>query len=302
MATVEPAGGRVRSGAGKRDERPGLTMARSLGQLQQDWNDLADIDPMWAICSRPDRQFNTWDADEFFASGRRQVQDTFTLLERFGIPVVRGIALDFGCGLGRVTQGLAEQFELCYGVDIAPSMIQQAQEHNRFGARCRYVLNARDDLKDFADEHLDFVFTAEVLQHMQPRFMKLYLAEFLRVLKVGGVLVFHIPMQALVSDTHTARLRALPKFHPKRVANVVRGVLIGHDASSRYYRLRRLGLPKKWLYDRLHLRPAIEMHFLEEADLRATIEQARGNIKSIKTSPNSDRTMLMAECVVVKTA
>jgi ubiquinone/menaquinone biosynthesis C-methylase UbiE len=276
-------------------------MPRSLEQLQQDWNDLADIDPMWAICSSPERQYSHWNSDEFFASGRRQVQKTFSLLERLDIPLSWDAALDFGCGIGRVTQGLAELFDVCYGVDIAPSMINQAREFNRFGGKCRYVLNARDDLRDFSDCLFDFVFTSEVLQHMQPRYMEKYLIEFLRVLKVQGVLVFHIPIQPLIKDTRATCLRSLPRYHPRRVSNVLRGLLIGHDSSSRYYRLRRLGVPKQWLYGSLHLRPVIEMHSLDEASIRSILEQGHGAIVSFATTPNADGTMLMAECIVVKT-
>ncbi len=47
-------------------------------------------------------------------------------------------ALDFGCGVGRLTQALARHFNIVDGVDIAPSMIELANQFNRSGGRCRY--------------------------------------------------------------------------------------------------------------------------------------------------------------------
>src|ERR1700682_912533 len=49
--------------------------------------------------------------------------------------------LDFGCGVGRLTQGPASYFASVRGVDIAPSMIELAKRHNRYPDVCHYDLN-----------------------------------------------------------------------------------------------------------------------------------------------------------------
>ena len=83
---------------------------------------------------------------------------------------------------GRLTRVLCEHFDECVGVDIAPSMIRHARRFNQFEDRCRYVLNGADDLAVLPDDHFDFVYTYIVLQHMRPKYMKRYIAEFMRVL------------------------------------------------------------------------------------------------------------------------
>ena len=40
---------------------------------------------------------------------------------------------------------------------------------------------------------VDFIYSRLVLQHMRPRFIRRYLAEFVRILKPGGVLLFQLP-------------------------------------------------------------------------------------------------------------
>lgn len=57
-----------------------------------------------------------------------------------------------------------------------------------------YHLNTSAGLDAFADETFDFIYTAHVLQHMEPRFARGYVREFVRVLRPGGVLVFQIPV------------------------------------------------------------------------------------------------------------
>jgi ubiquinone/menaquinone biosynthesis C-methylase UbiE len=102
-------------------------------------------------------------------------------------------ALDFGCGPGRLTQALAEHFREAHGVDIASSMIAKAQELNKYGERCIYHLNDRPDLQLFDANTFDLVYSWLVLQHMPKQLALGYIAEFARVTKPGGVMVFQIP-------------------------------------------------------------------------------------------------------------
>lgn len=164
-----------------------------LGKLQECWNEFGETDPLWAILSDPAKKGGKWDRDEFFRTGEIEIEQILGRVAAQGIKVRHGKALDFGCGVGRLTQALSLHFEECCGVDIAPSMIRLAREHNRRGARCRYELNPHSDLRLFADSTFDFVYSTLVLQHMRPKYAKQYLAEFLRVLAPGGCLVFCLP-------------------------------------------------------------------------------------------------------------
>src|SRR5258706_7966114 len=137
----------------------------ALKQIEQDWEDLANIDPMWAIGSDPARQYGKWDPNEFFDSGRRRIDRLFDMIEQQAIPIKRGLCLDFGCGMGRYTQALAAHFELCQGIDISAQMIKLAQQNNRFGDRVQYSLNPSSDLRMIETGRFDFVYTSEVLQH-----------------------------------------------------------------------------------------------------------------------------------------
>lgn len=165
-----------------------------LHELQRNWDYLGATDPLWAIATTN----RNWDEAAFFRSGQDEVIRAMSLIGRTRLPLRRERCLDFGCGAGRLTQALCYYFAACHGVDIAPSMIALAQQYNRFGTRCQYHLNEQPDLRLFECRSFDLVFSRIVLQHMHPDYARAYLAEFLRVLRPGGIAYFQIPSELTV--------------------------------------------------------------------------------------------------------
>ncbi len=165
----------------------------TITDLEQNWESLGQADPLWAILYDPARKGNRWEPREFFGTGQEVIDELMTHIDELAVDFDRGRALDFGCGAGRLTQPLAEHFDRTDGVDIAASMIALAQSYNRAGDRCQYHHNTEPDLSLFADESFDLVFTEIVLQHMPPVLMLAYVAEFIRVLRPGGIACFDIP-------------------------------------------------------------------------------------------------------------
>ncbi len=170
-----------------------------LKELQKHWNQFGKRDPLWAIITWDDKKGNKWNPDEFFGTGKQEIKDVMEYVKKLGLLPQRGRALDFGCGVGRLTQALANYFEEVVGIDIAPSMIKLAKRYNRFGGRCIYYLNGADNLRLFSDQEFHFIYTNIVLQHMRPDYAKSYIKEFLRVLKPQGVLIFQLPSRNLAA-------------------------------------------------------------------------------------------------------
>jgi SAM-dependent methyltransferase len=163
-------------------------------RLAQTWNTLGENDPLWAVLTHPGTEGGRWDVEEFFKDGQLQVDGALALVEKdIGWTLATGSALDFGCGVGRLTQALCARFDRVDGVDIAPSMIEGAERFNRFGDRCRYHLNVEQDLSIFADGAYDFIYSTYVLQHMHPTFARRYVEEFVRLLSPAGLALFQIP-------------------------------------------------------------------------------------------------------------
>ena len=165
----------------------------TLKDVQKTYEVYGKEDPLYAVLSRKDAKDNKWDADEFFATGRAEIADAMNHLARLGLEVNKGRAMDFGCGVGRLTQALCEEFGEAVGIDILYSMIENAEKYNKFGNRCEYRVNTTDDLMQFDDASFDFVYSNISLQHSPPEASSKYIAEFFRVLRPGGVALFQIP-------------------------------------------------------------------------------------------------------------
>jgi SAM-dependent methyltransferase len=165
-----------------------------IKELQRNWDELGKRDAFGNIITDP-AMSGKWQKGEFFKSGEEEIASLMAYIESLGLAVPNGTALDFGCGVGRLTQSLCRHFEVCHGIDIAPSMIAHAKRYNRFGERCRYSLNATDDLRIFQNNHFNLVYSNIVLQHMKPEYSSRYIGEFLRVLRPGGLIIFQLPSE-----------------------------------------------------------------------------------------------------------
>lgn len=164
-----------------------------LEDTKKNWEAFAHEDPLFAILTEPDKRGNRWDPEEFFATGRKDIREMMEVLDALGLPAGRARALDFGCGVGRLVQSLADYFDSVCGVDISREMIRRARELNRCGERAEYVVNESERLEQFPAASFDLVHSVLVLQHVEPSYAKVYIAEFLRLLKPGGVAWFQVP-------------------------------------------------------------------------------------------------------------
>jgi SAM-dependent methyltransferase len=235
-------------------------MERGLADHRRDWEDLAALDPLWAIASRPGSRHGRWDDDEFMAGGRRKAEGVVRALDGLGAPAARRRALDFGCGVGRVTIALADHFDEAVGIDIAPAMVDQARVRAAAAGRddVRFLLNEREDLELLGCERFDFVYSALVLQHLPSREHVARCARALaRAVAPGGVLMAQMP----------ARLAPWARLALRRRA---------------YAALRRAGVPCDVLYRRLGLHPMRMVAFPRPA-FAALIEQEGLRVASVST-------------------
>ena len=165
----------------------------SLEDLKRNWEDLANADAFWAICTDPARKNGKWSKEEFFATGLQELKTVMAGLDELGVQRDgSGVALDFGCGVGRLTRAMAEFFRQAIGVDISPTMIRKAQELNSDLGNCCFVSNDKPQLQEFRDGQFAFIYSSIVLQHIPPPFSMRYVEELVRLLQPGGVFVFQL--------------------------------------------------------------------------------------------------------------
>lgn len=224
-----------------------------LGRQERDWDDLALVDPLWAILSETQPGDRGWQLDRFFERGEADVEIVLRAASELGCDGSTKRALDFGCGVGRLTRALGPRFDDVVGVDISERMLEHARRLNADRPALRFVVNRRPDLGLFEDGTFDFVLSFVVLQHVGSGEQALaYVRELVRVTRPGGLVAFQLP----------APLRARSRLQARRRA---------------YGLLRALGLRPDFLHRRLRLNP-IRMVGVPAEEVRGAVEASGGRV------------------------
>jgi SAM-dependent methyltransferase len=205
-----------------------------LDELREDWTRLGAEDPLWAVYVAPGTRGGRWDVDEFFALGGEEVSRALGELDRLGLSPGSRVAVDFGCGVGRLSAALAQRFTEVIGVDISPTMLAEAKRLDRSDGRCRFVLNEADNLAFIPDGSVDLVYSSLVLQHLPADLATGYVREFARILAPDGVAVFQVASRPTVSFKGMVF-----RFAPWPVLRWAQRRLLGYPAPMRMTGLRR---------------------------------------------------------------
>jgi len=159
-----------------------------------EWERLGATDPYFGVLTHEKyRTAHLTEAtrEQFFRSGEEHLAEVMSSVTRhLSRDFAPGRALDFGCGVGRVTIPLARVAREVVGVDVSTSMLREAERN----CRSRSIDNvelvesgpflARDDT-------FDFIHSFIVFQHLQTSRGERILGRLLARLKVGGVCAAH---------------------------------------------------------------------------------------------------------------
>jgi SAM-dependent methyltransferase len=230
--------------------------AASLQRHRRDWDDLGRFDPLWAVLTYPERRFGAWDLETFLRTGEDEAGHLLVRLDALGYPRQREIALDFGCGVGRVTRALAKYFASCYGVDISVEMVGAAREITALQPNCQFLVLDAPEFGRLPVTRFDLIYCNIVLQHLPSQaLIERYIAEFVTSLRPGGLAVFQLPT-------------AIPWLYRAQPGRRV------------YALLRNLRLQAGFLYQRLGLSP-LRMSSLPERRVLEVVRAAYGRVLEV---------------------
>lgn len=174
------------------DEREAM-----LARIATAWRAYGESEPHWSVLTDPSYLADTLseNLDSFFASGQGQVGHLLAALSRNGIePGSLRRALDFGCGVGRLSLALATHFETVVGVDISAGHLAHAIARARETGRTNVSFEAISAVNDLdALGRFDLVFSEIVLQHNPPPVIAALLDRLFASLTPGGVARFQVP-------------------------------------------------------------------------------------------------------------
>jgi SAM-dependent methyltransferase len=170
--------------------------------MTEEWERFAADDPLFFIEADPRLRGSM---DEFLESGRRMAEWALGWL---GDRARRGRLLEVGCGLGRTSRAFADHFDQVDGVDVAPSMIERAEQIG-LPANLHLVVGSGHDLEGFRDGAYDVVFSHLVFQHLpEDEQLAGYIGEIRRVLAPGGAAL--IQLDTRPRSTVASLVQALP--------------------------------------------------------------------------------------------
>jgi SAM-dependent methyltransferase len=159
-----------------------------VGQAR-DWDDLALVDPFWAVLAADDKRGGGWEPTEFFATGEADIEEMLATAAQLGRPTRHERALDFGCGVGRLTRALARRFDEAVGIDVSERMLEHAR---RLNADAPNVTFASSD--EPPPEPFDLVVANLVLQHLPSKALaRVYIGRLIKATRPDGLLVFQLP-------------------------------------------------------------------------------------------------------------
>jgi trans-aconitate methyltransferase len=201
-------------------EAPANEIREHLRRHRRQWEANAKLDALWAILAFDDKFGDGWNERAFFQTGEQEIEEVFHFMQRSHIAAPPDAkALDFGCGVGRVTQSLAARVSHVVGVDISREMIRRARS---YFPTIAFHLNEKDELSDFETESIDLIYTNIVLQHLNADLQAHYIREFSRLLRPEGMVILQIPSRrALVTRKRFRILRMLASLRLRNVINLL---------------------------------------------------------------------------------
>jgi SAM-dependent methyltransferase len=131
--------------------------------------------------------------DEFFASGEEYVNNIWQIVEsNFQTGFRPKKAIDFGCGVGRLTIPLAKRCEEILGIDVSEKMLKETSANCEKRGITNISLEKSDDTLSRISGKYDFVHSFIVIQHIKPSVGENIFKRLIDVLNDGGIGVLQV--------------------------------------------------------------------------------------------------------------
>jgi SAM-dependent methyltransferase len=161
----------------------------------QEWVKWGQRDPYFAVITNDKfrtAKLNDVARKEFFDSGRHHVNYVLEACRQLAGPAFAPTrALDFGCGVGRVTLPLAEQIAAAQGrvlgLDVSPDMLAEARRNSGLMGLGNAEFRLSDDDLSALPSDFDLVHSCITFQHIDVQRGRQLFAQLLGLLAPGGV-------------------------------------------------------------------------------------------------------------------
>jgi len=166
-------------------------------RIRKEWELLGNTEPYWSVVTQP--QYYQTDFEEnreqFYRSGNHICQLFLAAIRRSGVsPAELNTCLEVGCGVGRVTEYLAESFSKVIASDISKSHLDLASRYLQAkGIKNVELLHWQNLAQINQLPQVDAILSVITLQHNPPPVIAWILRALLGTLRSGGVAFIQIP-------------------------------------------------------------------------------------------------------------
>lgn len=174
---------------------PGVLQAL-FTRTQEQWRRLGETEPHWSVLTHDAFRADRLDAaaeEAFYETGRGNA-DLIELFEaRADVHVGRGVCLELGCGVGRITRHLAAKFERVIAVDISPGNIAIARRQLADAGIGNVELVLLETIEAAAAlPPFDVLYSMIAFQHNSPPVQAYLLDILLGKIRPGGGALFQV--------------------------------------------------------------------------------------------------------------
>jgi SAM-dependent methyltransferase len=177
-------------------EAPEEQLAEGIAKIKTAWSHLGIVRPHFSVLTNrmylPENLEGT--LEQFWASGEAEASVVERILARHGVASLgEKICVEFGCGVGRVSIGLARRFRVVYAYDISPTHLANATQRARdMGVDNLVLRQCSDDILEDL-QPCDVFYSRIVFQHNPPIVIALLIRKALKSLRAGGIALFQVP-------------------------------------------------------------------------------------------------------------
>jgi SAM-dependent methyltransferase len=167
-----------------------------LTKIKETWTHLGLTKPHWSVLTNEEYLPETiqGSSQNFWESGKTEFETIQSIVARHNFEISRDkTAVEYGCGVGRVTMELSAHFGSVdaydisrHHLDIAITRAKEIEANNIRFHEC-------SDTPLKALEKCDFFFSVIVFQHNPPPIIKELIVLAMKSLKPGGLAVFQLP-------------------------------------------------------------------------------------------------------------